>query len=113
MCVVTTPRTGRSERRLRSGGAYEACKRVVFARESSCWLCGQEVNQNLKWPHPKSKSLDHVVPLVQLRGMSLADAKAIACDPDRAHLAHLSCNISRGARMRNGTEQRRVASRTW
>lgn len=58
-----------------------------------CQLCGEDVNRQLVWPHPMSRSLDHVVP-ISMRG---------AHDPANVRLAHLRCNIAKGNR--GGGEQ--------
>ncbi|KNX39497.1 hypothetical protein VV01_14575 [Luteipulveratus halotolerans] len=58
-----------------------------------CGLCGRRVAMDLVWPHPMSPSLDHVVPLSE--GGDHA--------PANVQLAHLRCNVSKGAR--GGGEQ--------
>lgn len=54
-----------------------------------CQLCQKPVDLVLTWPDPMSKSLDHIVPL------SLGGAH----DPDNVQLAHLRCNVAKGARL--------------
>ncbi|MFF7191782.1 HNH endonuclease [Streptomyces sp. NPDC008222] len=58
-----------------------------------CHICGKAVNSKLKWPHVKSASLDHLVPL----------SKGGAHDPANVRLAHLGCNSAKGNR--GGGEQ--------
>lgn len=58
-----------------------------------CSLCKKAVNPKLKWPHAKSPSLDHVVPL----------SKGGAHDPSNVALAHLGCNTAKNNR--GGGEQ--------
>lgn len=53
-----------------------------------CQLCGQPVDRSLTWPHPESKSLDHVVPLVAGGDHSRVNTQ----------LAHWLCNVRKGAR---------------
>lgn len=67
--------------------------------------CGRPIDKSLRWPHPMSFSIDHIVPLSQ--GGS---------EFDRHNLrpAHLLCNQRRG----DGTAARRKArsnptSRSW
>lgn len=53
-----------------------------------CGLCGAVVDASLTYPHPESRSLDHVIPLS--RGGEHA--------PGNVRLAHLICNTRRGHR---------------
>jgi 5-methylcytosine-specific restriction endonuclease McrA len=54
-----------------------------------CGLCDEPIEPALEWPHPASKSLDHVVPL----------SKGGRHDPSNVQLAHLRCNTVKGARL--------------
>jgi 5-methylcytosine-specific restriction endonuclease McrA len=49
-----------------------------------CWLCGQPIDYRLKFPHPRSWSLDHIVPI--------ADNPRLALNPTNYRSAHLDCN---------------------
>lgn len=62
----------------------------IFDRDGwVCQLCHAPVDQILMHPDPMSKSLDHVVPL----------SRGGAHSPDNVQLAHLSCNVRKGARV--------------
>lgn len=62
----------------------------VIARDGvGCKLCGNPVDLSLKYPNPFSKSVDHIIPL----------SRGGAHEPDNCQLAHLRCNISKGARV--------------
>jgi 5-methylcytosine-specific restriction endonuclease McrA len=62
----------------------------IFTRDDwRCQLCDGDVNPAIIYPHPLSASIDHAVPI------SLGGADA----PDNVQLAHLRCNISKGARV--------------
>jgi 5-methylcytosine-specific restriction endonuclease McrA len=54
-----------------------------------CWLCKRAIDLSLRWPHPFSYTVHHLVPLA--RGGALLDL-------DNARPAHLTCNSSQGAR---------------
>ena len=54
-----------------------------------CALCGETLDYDLKYPDPMSKSLDHDIPL------SLGGAHS----KENLQWTHLSCNISKGARI--------------
>jgi len=58
-----------------------------------CSLCKKAVDPLVKWPDPKSPSLDHVVPL----------SRGGAHDPSNVALAHLGCNTAKNNR--GGGEQ--------
>jgi hypothetical protein len=51
-----------------------------------CHLCRRKVNRALSWPHPRSASIDHLVPV----------ADGGTHDPTNLRLAHLGCNSARG-----------------
>lgn len=53
-----------------------------------CGLCRRRVNPALAWPHPRSLSLDHVIPLSLGGGHVRENVQA----------AHLRCNLRKGAR---------------
>ncbi len=63
--------------------------RSAILREAgwTCYLCGREIDQALRGPHPLSASIDHVKPLAQ------------GGTNDRSNLraAHLACNVEKGA----------------
>jgi hypothetical protein len=62
----------------------------VFARDQwVCQLCNEPINELLKWPHRYSASVDHVLPL------SLGGSDTL----QNVQSAHLTCNISKGARI--------------
>lgn len=84
-------RVGRPWRRLRE---------VVRLEEGTvCWLCPHPIDLTLTHPHPRSFSVDHIIPLV-LGGDPLARANVRA--------AHLDCNMKRGTH-----QARPTTSRDW
>jgi endogenous inhibitor of DNA gyrase (YacG/DUF329 family) len=59
---------------------------AIFERDRyRCWLCEKPINARLKWPHPKSASIDHYIPV----------AEGGTDDPGNLCAAHLVCNIVR------------------
>lgn len=52
-----------------------------------CGICGKSVDKNLKFPHPESQSLDHIVPISKGGGHVKSNVQ----------LAHLGCNMKKGA----------------
>ena len=60
----------------------------VFIRDKwVCGICSSKINKKLKWPHPKSISLDHVIPLIKGGDHAMANCQA----------AHLECNVCKQA----------------
>lgn len=47
-----------------------------------CQVCGEPVDPSLRWPHPMSQALGHVIPR----------SRGGAHSPDNCQLIHLSCN---------------------
>lgn len=71
----------------------EVVARDVFERDGwLCQLCGGGVDGSLSFPEPGSASVDHIVPLS--RGGSHTW--------ENVQLAHLGCNMSKGARYGDG-----------
>jgi 5-methylcytosine-specific restriction endonuclease McrA len=79
----------------RFGRVQGAARLAVFERCGwRCQLCGAPIDRRLRFPHPGSPSLDHIIPL--------ADGGDHA--PPNWQAAHLLCNIEKG-----NARRRRVA----
>lgn len=79
-------------RRARLRGAYvETVDRVaVFVRDNwICQICHSEIDPDLKFPHRRSATVDHIVPISRGGLHEMANAQS----------AHLSCNARKGNRM--------------
>lgn len=94
-----TARSG-SGRLVNSNRSYcQACCRGVNLRKyvrplferdgSGCSLCGSDIDMTLKYPHPMSRSVDHVLP------------RSLGGTEDMANLAlsHNLCNVTKQARV--------------
>ena len=87
------------ERCIEYGVPYDPSitRPVVYAQSGwKCHLCGKRVSRRLKYPHPKSASLDHIVPLSWRKDSPGHVWGNVA-------LAHLRCNQSKGARFAGST----------
>jgi len=62
---------------------FEKNKKRIFATQSVCAICGEPVDFNLKYPHPLSPTIDHIIPLAKGGHPS---------DIDNLQLAHRCCN---------------------
>ncbi len=41
---------------------FESNKKRIYATQSVCGICGRDVDFRLKWPHPMSPCIDHIIP---------------------------------------------------
>ena len=62
---------------------YDKNKRRIMAEQDICALCGMPVDKHLKFPHPMSATIDHIIPVS--KGGHPADYSNL-------QLAHLICN---------------------
>jgi 5-methylcytosine-specific restriction endonuclease McrA len=73
----------------RWGGRKVARARASFGTGPlSCAICAEAIDRSLRYPHPRSLSVDHAVPRSQ--GGRNARTNYLP--------AHLTCNVSRGSR---------------
>lgn len=64
-------------------GAFDKNKKKIYATQSVCGICGKPVDFNLKYPHPLSPCIDHIIPVAKGGHPS---------DIDNLQLAHAGCN---------------------
>ena len=62
---------------------YTKAKKIIFASQTVCGICGRPVDFDKKFPDPYSATIDHIVP-VQKGG----DPTSL----ENLQLAHLQCN---------------------
>ena len=77
------PKEFRPDRDGAHRGAFEAAKKKIYATQTHCAICGREVDFRLKYPHPLSPSIDHIIPVS--RGGHPSDIANL-------QLAHWTCN---------------------
>lgn len=58
-------------------------KKKIFATQTLCGICGKPVDFNLRYPHPLSACIDHIIPIAKNGHPS---------DLDNLQLAHWTCN---------------------
>ena len=62
---------------------YEKNKKRILTTQSVCGICGQPVDKKLKFPHPMSATVDHIIPM---------DKGGHPSDINNLQLAHFRCN---------------------
>lgn len=80
---------GHRRRARRYGVQYEYINpRTIYTRDRwHCGLCGEPVDPALSYPHPRSVSLDHVLPM----------SRGGDHTPANVQCAHLDCNMVKNA----------------
>ena len=81
--------------------AYERNKRIIFATQSFCAICGRPVDFDLKPPDPMAPSVDHIIPIS--KGGHPSDLANL-------QLAHLCCNQKKGACLKDPVPKREPVS---
>jgi 5-methylcytosine-specific restriction endonuclease McrA len=91
----------------RTGTKYLTARKQVLDHNQICWLCGELIDMELKWPHPMYGTVDHIIPV-----KDLARDDPRLWDPKNLKPAHLSCNARR-ARQGARTAVEHPTSRNW
>ena len=58
-------------------------KKRILSSQDVCGICGKKVDKTLKYPHPLSPCIDHIIPIAKGGHPS---------DIDNLQLAHWCCN---------------------
>ncbi len=70
--------------------ALEKNKKIIYATQSVCAICGQPVDMSLRYPHPLARCVDHIVPIA--RGGHPSDLSNL-------QLAHWTCNRAKADKL--------------
>jgi putative ATPase subunit of terminase (gpP-like) len=86
---------------------FEKNKKKIYATQSVCAICGHPVDFSLRYPHPMSPCIDHVIPVTKGGHPS---------DIDNLQLAHLICNRQKSDKIvKNDTtppqEEQKISNR--
>lgn len=79
---------------------FERNKKVIYATQKVCGICGQPVDFRIKFPNPLSPCIDHIIPI---------DKGGHPSDIANLQLAHLTCNRQKANKIvqSKGTEQKK------
>ena len=64
-------------------GAFEKNKKKILATQTTCGICGKPIDFSVKYPHPLSPCIDHIIPIAKGGHPS---------DIENMQLAHWTCN---------------------
>ena len=76
---------------------YNRNKARILKTQSICGICGKPVDKTLKYPHPMSPTIDHIIPLA--KGGHPAALENL-------QLAHFCCNRQKSDRLTAESEEK-------
>ena len=77
------PRVKRPDKDGAHRSQFDKNKRKIYMTQTVCGICGKPVDFELKYPHPLSPCIDHIIPVS--KGGHTSDLKNL-------QLAHRTCN---------------------
>lgn len=80
---MATAKRNRPDKDGAHRGAADRNKKKILLTQTVCGICGKEVDKDLRYPHPLSPCVDHIVPIA--RGGHPSDISNM-------QLAHWTCN---------------------
>lgn len=103
---MTAKKTTRPDRDGTHRLAFERAKKKIYATQTVCGICGKPVDFALKYPHPLSPCIDHIIPIAKNGHPS---------DLDNLQLAHWCCNRAKSDKLvrqsRKGEEPDIISNR--
>lgn len=72
--------------------AFERNKKRIYATQDVCGICGRPVDKKLKYPHPMSACIDHIIPVAKGGHPSAIE---------NLQLAHWACNRQKSDKLIN------------
>ena len=103
---MTTAKRNRPDKDGTHRLAFERNKKKIMATQSVCGICGKQVDKSLRYPHPLSPCIDHIVPVA--RGGHPSDLENL-------QLAHWTCNRQKSDKLvkrhRNAEEDGAISNR--
>lgn len=86
-------------------GMFESNKKKIYATQTTCGICGKQVDFDAKYPHPLSPCIDHIIPIAKGGHPS---------DMDNLQLAHWWCNRQKSDKLfvaKIEEQQREISNR--
>lgn len=94
---VKSTSTPRPDQQGRHRGPFERNKKKIYATQEVCGICGRPVDKSLKYPHPMSPCIDHIIPVAKGGHPS---------DINNLQLAHWTCNRQKSDKLLLQTAER-------
>ena len=73
----------RADRTGAHRAAFEKNRKKILQTQEICGICGKPVDKSLRWPHPLSPTVDHIIPV---------DRGGHPSAMSNLQLAHWTCN---------------------
>lgn len=98
--------TNRPDREGPHRRAFDKNKKRIYATQTNCGICGKPVDFTLRYPHPLSACIDHIIPIAKGGHPS---------DYENLQLAHWTCNRQKSdklvERKATGEQQEIISNR--
>lgn len=79
---------------------FDRNRKKILATREICAICGKPVDKSLKWPHPFSATVDHIIPV---------NKGGHPSDLANLQLAHWCCNRKKSDKIYESTELAEIA----
>lgn len=79
-------------------GTFEKNKKKILATQTVCGICRKPVDLSLKYPHPLSACIDHIIPIAKGGHPS---------DIENLQLSHWTCNRQKSDKL---VERKEISS---
>ena len=91
------PRPYRPDREGQHRTQFDRNKRIILKTQEICGICGKPVDKSLRYPHPMSATVDHIIPVSKGGHPS---------DIDNLQLAHWCCNRQKSDSLDENTKKK-------
>lgn len=83
---------------------FDKNKKIIYATEKTCGICGKPVDFSFKYPHPLSPCIDHIIPVAKGGHPS---------DRDNLQLAHWICNRQKSDKILGSNDGKAESNRNF